>query len=62
MNLNPCFLSLRHYTEDVIDYAQRISYTTFAPFGYAPGQPLNGIMPPAPQEEHFQVGMCNRLL
>ena len=38
---------------DVVDYARRISYTTYAPAGYEPGAPLHGIMPPAPQEEHF---------
>ena len=40
---------------EVLDYARRISYTTFAPAGYVPGAPLCGIMPPAPQEEHFQA-------
>ena len=38
---------------DVVDYARRISYTTYAPAGYEPGAPLHGIMPPVPQEEHF---------
>ena len=38
-----------------MDYARRISYTTFAPAGYVPGAPLCGIMPPAPQDEHFQA-------
>ncbi len=38
---------------DVVEYARRISYTTFAPAGYQPGAPLHGIMPPAPQDEHF---------
>jgi hypothetical protein len=38
---------------DVVEYAWRISYTTFAPAGYQPGAPLHGIMPPAPQDEHF---------
>ena len=45
---------------DLLDYARRISYTTHAPNGYAPGAPLNGIMPPAPQEEHFQVSNLAR--
>jgi len=40
---------------DLLDYARRISYTTFAPSAYVPGAPLCGMMPPAPQEEHFQV-------
>ncbi len=38
-----------------MDYARRISYTTFAPSAYVPGAPLCGMMPPAPQEEHFQA-------
>tara|TARA_B110000977_G_scaffold63536_2_gene86370 strand:+ start:31758 stop:32492 length:735 start_codon:yes stop_codon:yes gene_type:complete len=38
---------------DVVDYARRISYTTFAPAGYEPGAPLFGAVPPAPQDEHF---------
>lgn len=45
---------------DLLDYARRISYTTFAPPGYTPGAPLNGIMPPAPQEEHFTVSHLAR--
>jgi hypothetical protein len=40
---------------DLLDYARRISYTTFAPNAYVPGAPLCGMMPPAPQEEHFQA-------
>ena len=40
---------------DVVDYARRISYTTFAPAGYEPGAPLYGIVPPAPQDEYFAV-------
>ena len=40
---------------DLLDYARRISYTTFAPSAYVPGAPLCGMMPPAPQEEHFQA-------
>lgn len=40
---------------DLLEYARRISYTTYAPVGYVPGAPLCGIMPPAPQEEHFQA-------
>ena len=39
---------------DVVEYARRFSYTTFAPAGYQPGAPLHGIMPPAPQDEHLR--------
>ena len=45
---------------DVVDYARRISYTTFAPAGYAPGGPLHGIVPPAPQDEHFAASHLAR--
>lgn len=41
---------------DILSYAHRISYTTFAPpeFGAGPG-PLRGALPPAPQEEHMRA-------
>ena len=45
---------------DVVDYARRISYTTFAPAGYEPGAPLYGIVPPAPQDEHFAASHLAR--
>ena len=45
---------------DVVDYALRISYTTFAPAGYEPGAPLYGIVPPAPQDEHFAASHLAR--
>ena len=45
---------------DVVDYARRISYTTFAPAGYEPGGPLHGIVPPAPQDEHFAASHLAR--
>ena len=46
--------------KDVVDYARRISYTTFAPIGYEPGAPLFGIVPPAPQDEHFAASHLAR--
>ena len=45
---------------DVVDYARRISYTTFAPVGYVAGAPLHGVMPPAPQDEHFHASHLAR--
>ncbi|RAL38139.1 hypothetical protein DM860_000833 [Cuscuta australis] len=41
---------------DILSYAHRISYTTFAPpeFGAGPG-PLRGALPPAPREEHMRA-------
>jgi len=45
---------------DLLDYARRVSYTTFAPPGYVPSAPLSGSMPPAPQDEHFAVSNLAR--
>lgn len=41
---------------DILSYAHRISYTTFAPpeFGAGTG-PLRGALPPAPQEEQMRA-------
>lgn len=41
---------------DILTYAHRISYTTFAPPDFGSGQaPLRGAMPPAPQEEQMRA-------
>ncbi|KDP26214.1 hypothetical protein JCGZ_22460 [Jatropha curcas] len=41
---------------DILSYAHRISYTTFAPPEYGAGQvPLRGALPPAPQEEQMRA-------
>lgn len=41
---------------DILSYAHRISYTTFAPPEFGAGQaPLRGAMPPAPQEEQMRA-------
>ncbi|XP_044499168.1 mediator of RNA polymerase II transcription subunit 4 [Mangifera indica] len=40
---------------DILSYAHRISYTTFAPPEFAAGGPLRGAMPPAPQEEQMRA-------
>lgn len=41
---------------DILSYAHRISYTTFAPPEFGAGQaPLRGSLPPAPQEEHMRA-------
>nr|AVV30150.1 RNA polymerase II-like protein [Lagerstroemia indica] len=41
---------------DIISYAHRISYTTFAPPEFGAGQaPLRGALPPAPQEEQMRA-------
>ncbi|XVF55409.1 hypothetical protein PTKIN_Ptkin06aG0033800 [Pterospermum kingtungense] len=41
---------------DVLSYAHRISYTTFAPPEFGAGQaPLRGALPPAPQDEQMRA-------
>lgn len=41
---------------DILSYAHRISYTTFAPPEFGAGTaPLRGAMPPAPQEEQMRA-------
>ncbi|XP_059646934.1 mediator of RNA polymerase II transcription subunit 4 [Cornus florida] len=41
---------------DILSYAHRISYTTFAPPEFGAGQaPLRGALPPAPQEEQLRA-------
>ncbi|KAL3682406.1 hypothetical protein R1sor_000428 [Riccia sorocarpa] len=41
--------------QDLVAYAHRISYTTFAPPEYAEGAPLRGALPPAPQDEQMRM-------
>ncbi|KAL5205534.1 hypothetical protein ABZP36_033743 [Zizania latifolia] len=40
---------------DVLTYAHRISYTTFAPPEHGAGLPLRGALPPAPQENEMRM-------
>lgn len=41
---------------DILSYAHRISYTTFAPPEFGAGEaPLRGALPPAPQEEQMRA-------
>ncbi|EYU32928.1 hypothetical protein ABFS82_11G048700 [Erythranthe guttata] len=41
---------------DILSYAHKISYTTFAPPVFGAGQaPLRGALPPAPQEEQMRA-------
>ncbi|KAK1407094.1 hypothetical protein QVD17_38705 [Tagetes erecta] len=43
---------------DILSYAHRISYTTFAPPEFGAGTaPLRGALPPAPQEEQMRASM-----
>ncbi|KAH9604751.1 hypothetical protein KSS87_014489 [Heliosperma pusillum] len=40
---------------DVVSYAHKISYTTFAPPEFGAGGPLRGALPPAPQEDQMRA-------
>lgn len=41
---------------NIVSYAHRISYTTFAPPDFGAGQaPLRGALPPAPQDEQMRI-------
>lgn len=41
---------------ELVSYAHRVSYTTFAPPEHGAGDPiLRGALPPAPQEEHMRA-------
>ena len=43
---------------DILSYAHRISYTTFAPQEFGAGQaPLRGALSPAPQEEQLRASL-----
>lgn len=43
---------------DILSYAHRISYTTFAPPEFGAGTaPLRGALPPAPQEEQMRASL-----
>ncbi|KAG5550006.1 hypothetical protein RHGRI_015091 [Rhododendron griersonianum] len=49
-------ISTRLNLPDILSYAHRISYTTFAPPEFGAGQaPLRGALPPAPQEEQMRA-------
>jgi hypothetical protein len=41
--------------DDILAYAHRISYTTFAPPEHGAGLPLRGALPPAPQENEMRM-------
>ncbi|GJN34499.1 hypothetical protein PR202_gb23163 [Eleusine coracana subsp. coracana] len=41
--------------DDILTYAHRISYTTFAPPEHGAGLPLRGALPPAPQENEMRM-------
>ncbi|XP_048531238.1 mediator of RNA polymerase II transcription subunit 4 [Triticum urartu] len=41
--------------DDILTYAHRISYTTFAPPEHGAGLPLRGALPPAPQDNELRM-------
>ncbi|KAL6655149.1 hypothetical protein ACP70R_005975 [Stipagrostis hirtigluma subsp. patula] len=41
--------------DDILTYAHRVSYTTFAPPEHGAGLPLRGALPPAPQENEMRM-------
>ncbi|PON83634.1 Mediator complex, subunit Med [Trema orientale] len=55
-NLTTTTVASRLNLSDILSYAHRISYTTFAPPEFGAGQaPLRGALPPAPQEEQMRA-------
>lgn len=51
-----CYTSSSLDLEDILSYAHRISYTTFAPPEHGAGlAPLRGALPPAPQENEMRA-------
>uniref|UniRef100_A0A0D3AZH3 Mediator of RNA polymerase II transcription subunit 4 n=1 Tax=Brassica oleracea var. oleracea TaxID=109376 RepID=A0A0D3AZH3_BRAOL len=46
--------------KDILAYAHKISYTTFAPPEFGAGQaPLRGALPPAPQDEQMRASQLS---
>nr|KAJ0203222.1 hypothetical protein LSAT_V11C500231480 [Lactuca sativa] len=53
---NTTTVATRLNLNDILSYAHRISYTTFAPPEFGAGTaPLRGALPPAPQEEQMRA-------
>jgi hypothetical protein len=47
------------YVQGLLSYAHRLSYSTSAPLGYQPGQPLYFFKPPAPQEAEMRASQLH---
>ncbi|CAN6809785.1 unnamed protein product, partial [Brassica oleracea] len=46
--------------KDILAYAHKISYTTFAPREFGAGQaPVRGALPPAPQDEQMRASQLS---
>ncbi|KAJ0571404.1 putative mediator complex, subunit Med4 [Helianthus annuus] len=57
-SLSTTTVATRLNLTDILSYAHRISYTTFAPPEFGAGTaPLRGALPPAPQEEQMRASM-----
>ncbi|KAI4349208.1 hypothetical protein L6164_009828 [Bauhinia variegata] len=55
-SLSSTTVASRIKLSDILSYAHRISYTTFAPPEFGAGQaPLRGALPPAPQDEQMRA-------
>eukprot|EP00741_Cyanophora_paradoxa_P000412 tig00000404_g403.t1 len=48
--------------DDIIAYARKLSYTTSAPLGFKPDQPLRTFRPPAPHEGMMRASILYREL
>ena len=49
------------FVRDIIAYAHKLSYTTFAPPGFVPGQTaLRHFKPPAPQEFQLRSSLLHQ--
>ena len=59
-SLDPCTGSCK--VEDVVAYAHKVGYTTFAPPGYSIGGLAShtGFLAPAPQEEQFRASALHQ--
>eukprot|EP00884_Botryococcus_braunii_P012964 jgi/Botrbrau1/21669/Bobra.43_1s0067.2 len=47
------------YARQIITYAHKLSFTTFAPPGWAPGKPLGRFRPPAPQDWQLRASQLH---
>jgi hypothetical protein len=55
-SLTTSSISSKLKLSDILSYAHKISYTTFAPPEFGAGQaPLRGALPPAPQDEQMRA-------
>ena len=48
-----------HHVRTLLSYAHRLSYSSSAPLGFQPGQPLYFFKPPAPQEAEMRASQLH---